>query len=168
MEGQAQTTQPSPESEKETSATAVEETNQFIAQNYVMVVLIALIQGSLDLCLLAYFYIYYYDHKASPSYLAALQGVAYLPWIFKPVFGQIAERFRFFGYNKKSYIFAISLLEFMMHTLIFKYRFGQWFVLICNVLQVACICFRNVIAESLIELLTKRVIIRDRVPEAER
>ena len=168
MEDQVQNNQPNQEQAKDTTMANEEETNQFILQNYLMVILIALIQGSLDLCLLAYFYIYYYDHKASPSQLAVLQGLAYLPWVFKPLFGQIAERFKFFGYNKKSYIFSISLLEFMIHTLIFKYRFGQWFVITCNFLQVACICFRNVIAESLIELLTKRVIIRDRVPEGER
>lgn len=152
----------------ETEMTQEEITNQFVFQNYLMIILIALIQGSLDLCLLAYFYIYYYDFKASPSQLAALQAVAYLPWVFKPLFGQISQRYKFLGYNKKSYIFAISLLEFSMHTLIFKYRFGKMFVILCNFLQVACICFRNVIAENLIASLTKRVIIRDRIPENDR
>jgi BT1 family len=142
--------------------------NQFVFQNYLMVILIALIQGSLDLCLLAYFYIYFYDHKMSPSELAALQAAAYLPWVFKPIFGHISQRCKFLGYNKKSYIFAISLLEFVMHTLIFKYRFGRLFTITCNVLQVVCVCFRNVIAEGLIASLTKRVIIRDRIEESQR
>ena len=49
---------------------ASETANNFIQMNYVMTVLIALIQGSLDIVLLAYFYIYFYDHKASPCQLA--------------------------------------------------------------------------------------------------
>lgn len=145
-----------------------EVTSQFVFQNYLMVILIALIQGSLDLCQLAYFYIYFYDHKTTPSELAILQAAAYLPWVFKPVFGHFSQRCKFLGYNKKSYIFAISLTEFVMHTLIFKYRFGRMFVITCNVLQVACVCFRNVIAENIIASLTKRVILRDRVEESQR
>ncbi len=122
-----------------------EEVRQFIWQNYLMVVLIALIQGTLDLCLLAYFYIYFYDHKASPAELAVLQGVAALPWVFKPVFGMISDRLKFMGYNRKSYIFAISLVECCMHILICTYKFGKFAIILCNVLQVTCVVFRNVI-----------------------
>lgn len=145
-----------------------EERSSYIGQNYVMVVLIALVQGTLDLCQLAYFYIYLYDNKASPAELAVLQGIGSLPWVFKPFFGFIADRFQFLGYHKKSYIFAFSLLEFLMHTTIFKFKFDTGFVLICNFLQVGCVVFRNVIGESLIVMLTKQVIIRDNTPEAER
>jgi BT1 family len=132
------------------SLSETEERQQYIWQNYVMIGLIALIQGTLDLCLLAYFYIYLYDHKASPGMLVVLQGAAALPWVCKPLFGLLADRVKFLGYNRKSYVFAISLLEFTMHTLIFQYKFGLAFVILCNVLQVACVVFRNVIAGSLL------------------
>ncbi len=117
-------------------------------QNYIMIVMIALVQGSLDLCNLSYFYIYLYDLKVSPSELAILQGIATLPWVFKPVFGFISDHYKFLGYNRKSYIFTISLIEFFSHILIFKYRFGLGLVIFCQVLQVACIAFRNVIGGS--------------------
>lgn len=135
-----------------------EERDHYIFQNYIMIGLIALIQGTLDLCLLAYFYIYLYDHRASPCFLAVLQGIAVLPWVCKPLFGMLADRIKFLGYNRKSYIFAISLLEFGMHTLIFQYKFGLGFVITCNILQVACVVFRNVIAGRL--LAESRVIDR--------
>ena len=119
------------------------ETNN--TQNYIMIILIALIQGALDLCNLCYFYIYLYDLRTSPSQLAILQGVATLPWVFKPLFGYISDHFKFLGYNRKSYIFTISLIEFTTHILMFKYRFGLPFVIFCQVMQVACVAFRNVI-----------------------
>ena len=125
-----------------------EERSHYIFQNYIMIGLIALIQGTLDLCLLAYFYIYLFDHKATPGLLVVLQGIAVLPWVCKPLFGMLADRVKLMGYNRKSYIFAISLLEFGMHTLIFKYKFGLGFVIMCNILQVSCVVFRNVIAGS--------------------
>lgn len=100
-------------------------------QNYIMIVLIALVQGSLDLCNLSYFYIYLYDFKVSPSELAILQGIATIPWIFKPAFGFLSDHFKFLGYHRKSYIFVISLIEFFSHILIFKYRFDLGLVVIC-------------------------------------
>lgn len=115
------------------------------SQNYIMIVLIALIQGSLDLCNLSYFYIYLYDLKTTPSELSVLQGISILPWVFKPWFGFISDHFKFMGYHKKSYIFTVSLLEFSTHILMFKYRFGLPLVIFCQVIQVGCVAFRNVI-----------------------
>lgn len=123
--------------------------------NFVMVGLVAFIQGTLDIVLLAYFYIYLYDHKASPCELAFFQAIAFLPWIAKPLFGLTSEYVKFLGYHKKSYIFAISLLEFTIHTLIFSRKFSKGIVLLCNVLQVACVCFRNAIGGSLTSLTSR-------------
>lgn len=114
-------------------------------QNYIMIILIALIQGSLDLCHLSYFYIYLYDLKTTPSELSILQGISILPWVFKPWFGFISDHFKFMGYHKKSYIFTVSLLEFSTHIIMFKYRFGLPLVIFCQVVQVGCVAFRNVI-----------------------
>lgn len=119
--------------------------SNFISMNYVMVGLIALVQGTLDIVLLAYFYIYLYDHKACPYELALIQAIAFLPWVLKPIFGLVSDRIKFLGYHRKSYIFAISLLEFSMHTLIFQYQFSKSVIITCNILQVACVCFRNAI-----------------------
>ena len=114
-------------------------------QNYIMIVFVALIQGSLDLCSLSYFYIYLYDFKTTPSQLAVLQGLASIPWIFKPAFGFLSDRIRFLGYHRKSYIFTISLVEFATHILMFKYKFDLHFVVFFQLIQVVCVAFRNVI-----------------------
>lgn len=114
-------------------------------QNYIMIVLIALIQGSLDLCNLSYFYIYLYDLRTSPSQLAVLQGLASLPWIFKPLFGFLSDRIKFLGYHRKSYIFTVSLIEFSTHILMFRYKFDLPYVVLFQLVQVVCMAFRNVI-----------------------
>lgn len=114
-------------------------------QNYIMIVLIALIQGSLDLCNLSYFYIYLYDLKTNPTQLAIFQGIASIPWIFKPAFGFLSDRIKFLGYHRKSYIFTISLVEFVTHILMFRYKFDLAYVVSFQLIQVICIAFRNVI-----------------------
>lgn len=122
----------------------------YTQQSYVMIVLIGLIQGTLDICLLAYFYIYLYEHNQSPTQLSLLQAAACLPWVFKPILGMVNERVKLLGYNRKSYIFIISLVEFCMHMLICNYKFGRVGIVVCNLLQVGCVVFRNVIGGAVL------------------
>lgn len=119
--------------------------DRFLFKTYGMVCLISLVEGILGLCLLAYFYIYYYHLKATPCQLAILQGVSSLPWVAKPLLGMLTDRVSFLGYHKRSYIFCISFFEVCLHISIFKFNHSFARIVICNILQVACIAFRNAI-----------------------
>ena len=98
--------------------------------NYLMVVLVAFTQGSMDLCSLSYFYIYFYDLGCSPSTLSLIQGLTTLPWCLKPFFGYLSDHIPFMGYKKKSYLFSASVIEFVTHMLMFRFRFGSGTVLL--------------------------------------
>lgn len=113
---------------------------------YILIIAVAFAQGSMDLCSLSYFYIYFYDLGCSPSTLSLIQGFSTLPWCFKPFLGYISDHVPFFGYKKKSYIFIVSVIEFFSHLMMFHFRFRTFGVLMVNILQIACLVFRNVIA----------------------
>lgn len=127
--------------------------------NYILVVLIGSVQGLLDMGNLAYFYIYLYEQRCTPTGLALLNGLVAFPWVFKPLFGYLSDHHPCFGYHRKSYIFLVSLLEFFTHLLMFKYQFGLVPVALLQMTQVFCVGFRNVVAEALIVILTKRLIL---------
>ena len=113
--------------------------------HYAMIMAVAFAQGSMDLCSLSYFYIYFYDLGSPPSVLSLIQGFATLPWCIKPLFGYVSDHIQFFGYKKKSYLFVVSVVEFLSHLMMFHYRFGVFGVLFINVIQVGCLVFRNVV-----------------------
>ena len=98
--------------------------------HYLTICVVAFAQGSYELCSLSYFYIYFYDLNSSPTHLSLLQGIAVLPWCFKPFLGYLNDHVPLFGYKKKSYLFCVSVVEFFSHLLMFHCRLGLAGVLI--------------------------------------
>lgn len=121
------------------------QTRQIHKFHYLTICIVAFAQGTYDLCSLSYFYIYFYDLNCSPSFLSLLQGLAVLPWCFKPFLGYLNDHVPFLGYKKKSYLFVISIVEFLSHLIMFHFRLGLFGVLISQIIQIICIVFRNVI-----------------------
>jgi folate/biopterin transporter len=68
------------------------------------------VQGILGLARLAVSFFLKDDLGLSPAQVAALVGIAALPWIIKPVFGFLSDGLPLFGYRRRSYLVGSGIL----------------------------------------------------------
>jgi folate/biopterin transporter len=68
------------------------------------------VQGILGLARLAVSFFLKDDLHLSPAEVAALMGVASLPWVIKPVFGFISDGLPILGYRRRPYLILSGLL----------------------------------------------------------
>jgi folate/biopterin transporter len=68
------------------------------------------VQGILGLARLAVSFFLKDDLRLSPAEVAALMGIASLPWTIKPVFGFISDGLPIFGYRRRPYLILSGLL----------------------------------------------------------
>lgn len=68
------------------------------------------VQGILGLARLAVSFFLKDELNLSPAQVAALMGIAALPWVIKPVFGFLSDSLPVLGYRRRSYIMLSGLL----------------------------------------------------------
>lgn len=69
-----------------------------------------LVQGILGLARLAVSFFLKDDLSLSPAQVAALMGVAALPWVVKPLFGLFSDGLPIFGYRRRPYLILSGIL----------------------------------------------------------
>jgi folate/biopterin transporter len=82
-----------------------EPTNELIA-----ILIVYFVQGILGLGRLAVSFFLKDDLALSPSQVAALMGIAALPWVIKPVFGFLSDGLPLFGYHRRPYLVLSGLM----------------------------------------------------------
>jgi folate/biopterin transporter len=74
------------------------------------ILLVHTVQGILGISRLAVSFFLKDDLGLSPAKVAALTGIAALPWIIKPIFGFISDGLPIFGYRRRPYLILAGLL----------------------------------------------------------
>ncbi|WP_448533773.1 folate/biopterin family MFS transporter [Parathermosynechococcus lividus] len=74
------------------------------------ILLVYFVQGVLGLARLAISFFFKDELGLSPAEVAALMGVAALPWVIKPVFGLVSDSLPLFGFRRRSYLVLSGLL----------------------------------------------------------
>lgn len=74
------------------------------------ILLVYFVQGVLGLARLAISFFFKDELGLSPAEVAALMGVAALPWVLKPVFGLVSDSLPLFGFRRRSYLFLSGVL----------------------------------------------------------
>lgn len=74
------------------------------------ILLVYTVQGILGISRLAVSFFLKDDLGLSPAKVAALTGIAALPWIVKPIFGFISDGLPIFGYRRRPYLILSGLL----------------------------------------------------------
>ena len=113
------------------------------------VALIALSQGLLDLMVLPIFYFYKDILKVSAAEISIYVAFAMLPWVMKPIFGFLSDKYPLFGYRRKSYLIIMTILEISAIFYIGKFATTRLEVMFCSFLEVYGLVGRNVIAGDL-------------------
>lgn len=86
----------------------------------------------------------------SAAALAQFQGIAFIPWTIKPLWGVIADSFTLFGYPIKSYfLISYSLALFIFLGLSQIHVYTTNILLVSFVLISTCIAFSDVLADKL-------------------
>jgi folate/biopterin transporter len=76
----------------------------------IAILLVYLVQGILGLARLAVSFFLKDELGLSPAQVAALMGIAALPWVIKPVFGFLSDGLPIFGYRRRPYLILAGLL----------------------------------------------------------
>ena len=76
----------------------------------VAILTVYFVQGILGLARLAVSFFLKDDLGLSPAEVAALTGIASLPWVIKPVFGLMSDGLPIFGYRRRPYLILSGLL----------------------------------------------------------
>lgn len=82
-----------------------EPTSELIA-----ILIVYFVQGILGLARLAVSFFLKDELALSPAQVAALMGVAALPWIIKPLFGFLSDGLPLFGYHRRPYLILSGLM----------------------------------------------------------
>lgn len=70
----------------------------------IAILMVYFVQGILGLARLAVSFFLKDDLGLTPAQVAAMMGVASLPWVIKPVFGFISDSLPIWGYRRRSYL----------------------------------------------------------------
>jgi hypothetical protein len=74
------------------------------------ILLVYFVQGILGLARLAVSFFLKDDLGLTPAEVAALSGIATLPWTVKPLFGLLSDGLPIFGYRRRPYLVLSGLL----------------------------------------------------------
>ncbi len=74
------------------------------------ILIVYFVQGILGLARLAVSFFLKDDLGLSPAEVAALTGIASLPWVIKPVFGFMSDGLPIFGYRRRPYLILSGIL----------------------------------------------------------
>jgi folate/biopterin transporter len=77
----------------------------------VAIAIIYFVQGAMSLAQLSISFFLKDELSLSPAEVAALVGIAMLPWTIKPFYGLISDSLPIFGYHRRPYLVISSLLS---------------------------------------------------------
>jgi len=76
----------------------------------IAILIVYFVQGILGLARLAVSFFLKDELALSPAQVAALMGIAALPWVIKPVFGFLSDGLPVFGYHRRPYLIFSGLM----------------------------------------------------------
>jgi Na+/melibiose symporter-like transporter len=80
------------------------------------------VQGILGLARLAVSFFLKDDLHLSPAEVAAMTGIASIPWTIKPIFGFLSDGLPMFGYRRRPYLIIAGILGMLSSIVLGKRR----------------------------------------------
>jgi folate/biopterin transporter len=108
------------------------------------------VQGILGLARLAISFFLKDDLGLSPAEVAALMGIASLPWIIKPVFGFISDGLPIFGYRRRPYLILSGFLGTLSWIALATVVDSGWSATLAILLTSLSVAISDVIVDSLV------------------
>lgn len=114
------------------------------------ILLVYFVQGILGLARLAVSFFLKDDLALTPAEVAALTGIATLPWTIKPVFGFISDGLPIFGYRRRPYLVLSGLLGAASWLALATVVQSSWAAIAAITLSSLSVAVSDVIVDSLV------------------
>ncbi|APB35266.1 folate/biopterin transporter [Gloeomargarita lithophora Alchichica-D10] len=114
------------------------------------ILLVYFVQGVIGLARLAVSFFLKDELGLSPATVAALTGIAALPWMVKPLFGLIADGLPLWGYRRRSYLILSGILGAVAWGLLAVWVQKPWQAVTAITLASLATAMGDVIADSLV------------------
>jgi folate/biopterin transporter len=108
------------------------------------------VQGILGLARLAVSFFLKDDLGLSPAQVAALMGVAAIPWTIKPLFGFMSDGLPLFGYRRRPYLVISGLLGALSWLALATWVDNAWTATTAILLTSLSVAISDVIVDSLV------------------
>ena len=108
------------------------------------------VQGILGLARLAVSFFLKDDLGLTPAQVAALMGIASLPWIIKPLFGFMSDGLPIFGYRRRPYLILSGFLGTISWLALATVVNSAWTATLVLLLTSISVAVSDVIVDSLI------------------
>lgn len=116
----------------------------------VAILLVYFVQGILGLARLAVSFFLKDDLGLSPAEVAALTGVASLPWTVKPLFGFLSDGLPIIGYRRRPYLILSGLAGTAAWLLLATWVRTAWLAAAMILLSSLSVAIADVIVDSLV------------------
>lgn len=114
------------------------------------ILLVYFVQGILGLARLAVSFFLKDDLGLTPATVAALTGVASLPWTIKPLFGFLSDGLPIFGYRRRPYLILSGLMGAAAWLVLATWAHTAWLATVMILLSSLSIAISDVIVDSLV------------------
>ena len=114
------------------------------------ILLVYFVQGILGLARLAVSFFLKDDLGLSPAEVAALTGVATLPWTIKPLFGFLSDGLPIFGYRRRPYLVLSGLMGTAAWLVLATVAHTAWLATAMILLSSLSVAISDVIVDSLV------------------
>lgn len=108
------------------------------------------VQGILGLARLAVSFFLKDDLGLTPAEVAALTGIASLPWVIKPLFGFMSDGLPILGYRRRPYLILSGLLGTLSWLALATFVNSTWTATLVILLTSLAVAVSDVIVDSLI------------------
>lgn len=116
----------------------------------VAIMTVYFVQGILGLARLAVSFFLKDDLGLSPAQVAALMGIAALPWTVKPLFGFMSDGLPLFGYRRRPYLVISGLLGALSWLVLATWVDNAWTATAAILLTSLSVAISDVIVDSLV------------------
>ncbi len=116
----------------------------------IAILIVYFVQGILGLARLSVSFVLNDDLGLSPAQVAALTGVAALPWVIKPLFGFLSDGLPIFGYRRRPYLVFSGLLGTFSWLALAIVVDNAWTATLAILITSLSVAISDVIADSLI------------------
>ncbi len=114
------------------------------------ILLVYFVQGILGLARLAVSFFLKDDLALSPAEVAALTGIATLPWTVKPLFGFLSDGLPVFGYRRRPYLILSGLMGTAAWLALATVVHTAWLATAMILLSSVSVAISDVIVDSLV------------------
>lgn len=116
----------------------------------IAILLVYFVQGILGLARLAVSFFLKDELGLSPAQVAALMGIAALPWVVKPLFGFVSDGLPIFGYRRRPYLILSGLLGAIAWVSLATVVHTAWAATLAISLSSLSVAVSDVIVDSLV------------------